>query len=167
MGCSYEPKQDINLTTNPGAKWVRAPGMPAWNDCFPCIFYDNCRGAKDASFCVPSLKRYGIYMLSLMLHFGCFYLFCLTKPLTCLQVTMLLFAYSSHFHRIYRSLCHQVISEAWIVCLSGVKVDCIINVYHLTFVFICGTLHNQGSLKATLVVFFLSFFHLIPRAQVN
>ena len=26
------------------------------------------------------------------------------------------------------------------------------------FVFLCGTLHKQGSLKATLVVFFLSFF---------
>ena len=75
MGCSYEPKQGINLTSSPGNKWVRsnftskqedkwvrAPGMPAWNDCFSCVFYDNCRGPKDSSFCVPSLRRYGIYM---------------------------------------------------------------------------------------------------------
>ena len=63
IGCSYEPKQSSNFTSKQEDNWVRAPGMPAWNDCFPCIFYDNCWGQKDSSFCLPSLKRYEIIIL--------------------------------------------------------------------------------------------------------
>ena len=67
MGCSFEPQQaqqqhgGNNMATSAPASaaagWVRAPGLPAWNDCFRCLFYDNCWGPRDASFCMPSLKR--------------------------------------------------------------------------------------------------------------